>query len=74
MFEQRSGQPVVSVAGIEWYGTAAAAEFLSNPALLATGLRGAPKDWPNKNLQIVIHTQVIGSTAGTPSFVARHIW
>jgi hypothetical protein len=74
VFEQRSGQPVVSVAGIMGYGTAAAAEFLSDPALLATSLQAAPKDWYRKNLQIVIHTQVIGSTSGTPSFVARHIW
>ena len=74
VFEERSGQPVVSVAGITDFGTEAAAEFLSDEALLAAAFVGAPKQWEHKNLQLVIRTQVVGHTTGKPQFVARQIW
>lgn len=69
-----SGQPLVAVAGIDAFGTSAAAEFLSDDSLLATALEGAPRGWENKNVQIVIKTSVAGRTAGVPQFVARQIW
>jgi len=74
VFEERSGQPVVSVAGITDFGTEAAAEFLSDESLLAQAFTGAPKQWERKNLQLVIRTQVVGHTTGKPQFVARQIW
>jgi hypothetical protein len=74
VFEERSGQPVVSVAGITDFGTEAAAEFLSDEALLAQAFAGAPKQWERKNIQLVIRAQVVGHTTGKPQFVARQIW
>ena len=74
VFEERSGQPVVSVAGITDFGTEAAAEFLSDEALLTAAFVGAPKQWEHKNLQLVIRTQVVGHMTGKPQFVARQIW
>jgi hypothetical protein len=74
VFEQRSGQPVVSVAGITDYGTEAAAEFLSDEALLAQAFVGAPPHWEHKNIQLIIKTQVVGHTTSQPQFVARQIW
>jgi hypothetical protein len=74
VFEERSGQPVVSVAGITDFGTEAAAEFLSDEALLALAFVDAPKQWEHKNLQIVIKTHVVGQTTGKPQFIARQIW
>jgi hypothetical protein len=74
VFEQRSGQPVVSVAGITDFGTAAAAEFISDESLLASAFTDAPKQWERKNLQLIIRTEVVGHTAGKPQYVARHIW
>jgi hypothetical protein len=74
VFEQRSGQPVVSVAGITDFGTAAAAEFISDEDLLASAFTDAPKQWERKNLQLIIRTSVIGRSTGKPQFVARHIW
>lgn len=74
VFEQRSGQPVVSVAGLSGFGTGAAAEFLCDETLLASALKDAPKNWERKNLQIVIKVNVINSTAGKPEFVTRHFW
>jgi hypothetical protein len=74
VFEERSGQPVVSVAGITDFGTEAAAEFLSDESLLALAFVDAPKQWERKNLQLIIKTEVVGHTTGKPQFVARQIW
>jgi hypothetical protein len=74
VFEQRSGQPVVSVAGITDFGTEAAAEFISDEDLLAQAFVDAPKQWDHKNLQLIIRTTVVGHTTGKPVFVARQIW
>jgi hypothetical protein len=74
VFEERSGQPVVSVAGITDFGTEAAAEFLSDESLLALAFVDAPKQWERKNLQLIIKTQVVGHATGKPQFIARQIW
>ena len=74
VFEERSGQPVVSVAGITDFGTEAAAEFISDEGLLASAFTDAPTQWEHKNLQLIIKTVVVGRTAGKPQYVARHIW
>lgn len=74
VFEQRSGQPVVLLAGVTHFGTAAAAEFVSDPALLHTAFRDVKGDWTRKNVQVVIRTSVLGETHGSPQFVAIHMW
>ncbi len=74
VFEQRSGQPVLLVAGVSHFGTAAAAEFVSDPALLHAALRDVRGNWERKNVQVVIRTSVLGETHGSPQFVAIHVW
>lgn len=69
-----SGEPVVTAAGTTNVGTRAAAEFLTSPAYLNEVLRAAPSDWQSKNLQIVLHCKVIGSTPGPPTVVDMHVW
>ncbi len=65
---------LVELSGITQYGTEAASDLLSNPDLLAEALKGAPKDWPRKNLQLVLHVKVIGDSAAPPTVVASHFW
>ncbi len=65
---------LVELAGITQYGTEAASDLLSNPDLMAEALRGAPKDWPRKNLQLVLHVKVIAGTPAPPTVVASHFW
>jgi len=65
---------LVEVAGITQYGTEAAADLISTPEFLADGLQGAPKDWQNKNLQLVVHVKVISGTAASPKVVAKYFW
>ena len=65
---------LVEVAGITQYGTQAAADLITTPEFLAEGLQGAPKDWQNKNLQLVVHVKVISGTGASPKVVAKYFW
>jgi hypothetical protein len=74
LLDSKTGQFVVSVAGITAAGTQAASEFVSSSEDLEKGLRDAPPDWAQKNLQIVVHTTVTDSIPGPPEIVATYIW
>ncbi len=65
---------LVELAGITQYGTDAAADLVTSADLMAEALRGAPKDWRSKNLQLVIHVKVISGTPSSPKVVASHFW
>ena len=65
---------LVEIAGITQYGTDAAAELVTNSDLLAEAVRGAPSNWQNKNLQLVLHVKVIAGTASSPKVVGTYYW
>jgi len=65
---------LVEVVGILQYGTEAAADMITSPELLAEALHAAPKNWQNKNLQLVLHVKVISGTPASPKLVASHFW
>lgn len=67
-------QTIVVLAGISEYGTAAAAEFLTSPNYFSRALQGAPQDWKNKNIQVVLSTRVLAGTPGPPAVVAVYFW
>ena len=71
---QTTGQYAVVSAGLYRYGTVAAGEFLTDPALLAGLAAMAPPGWEKQNLQVVISTKVIDGNAGRPRIVATHFW
>ncbi len=37
-------------------------------------LKRAPKDWTSKNVQIVLHTNVVNNIPSLPTVVAVHYW
>jgi hypothetical protein len=65
---------LVELAGITQYGTAAAADLVTNSDLMAEALRGAPAGWQNRNLQLVLHVKVISGTPSSPKVVKTHFW
>jgi hypothetical protein len=65
---------LVELAGFTQYGTAAAADLVTNPDLMAEALRGAPPGWQSQNLQLVLHVKVISGTASSPRVVKTHFW
>lgn len=65
---------LVELAGITQYGTEAAADLVTNPDLMAEALHGAPVDWRNKNLQLVLHVKVISGAPSSPKVVKTYFW
>jgi len=65
---------VIVVAGLAAYGTEAASEFVASPDYLGQILSKAPAGWENKNLEIVIKTDLIHGEPGPPHIVALSAW
>jgi hypothetical protein len=74
VFEPTTEKTVISVAGIETYGTLAASEFVTEPTYLAAALGDAPPDWHRKNVQFVLRTKIIDGTPGPPKVLAAQFW
>jgi hypothetical protein len=72
--DPHTGQTVISAGGIATYGTQAAGDFLTSPEQFREALRGAPRDWARKNIQVVLETKVVDGTPGPPHVLAVHFW
>lgn len=57
-------------AGIGPGGTIAASEFITNPRYFNEFVKVAPAGWENREIQIVITTDVIGERSGPPHVLA----
>jgi hypothetical protein len=66
--------PVMVIAGLGPYGTEAASEFVQSPQYLAQLAAKMPRGWENKNLEVVLKTDVIGGKAGPPVLVFAFTW
>jgi hypothetical protein len=74
LLDAKTGQFMITAAGIGSPGTQAAAELISDPAYLNDMLRTVPADWSHRNMQVVVQTSVIDSTPGPPHVVASYFW
>jgi hypothetical protein len=74
LFDSKSGNFVITAAGVGHLGTQMAGEFLTRPDLFSAMLRDAPGDWGSRNAQWVLRGEIIGRTAGPPSVAAVHYW
>jgi hypothetical protein len=72
--DPKTEQPAVIVAGIGSWGTQAAAEFVTNPEHLKKLAAVAPRHWEQKNLQVVVATDVIHGSSGPPTVLAAYFW
>jgi hypothetical protein len=69
-----TGRALITVAGIQHFGTEAAAACLTDSACLEAASKLAPGDWKKTNLQIVLKTTVIGQNSGQPQVLAAYVW
>lgn len=74
LLHSETGQVVVEASGITQYGCRAAGELIASDSLLQRILRSAPKDWEDKNIQIVLRSRIVGMTAGAPEVLATYFW
>lgn len=73
-FDPETHAMLILVTGCMQYGTEGTARLITNPELLAAVLRNAPKDWPQKNLQLVIQFNVVANSPASSRVVASHYW
>ena len=74
ILDSKTGRSLIIIAGLTHRGTQAAGDFITNPDLVAEFIKQAPKDWSRKNLQIVLHTNVVNDIPGSPTVVASYYW
>jgi hypothetical protein len=65
---------VISVGGLNQFGTQTAGEFLADGAALSSFARMAPKGWEKRNIQIVLEMGVSQNKAIDPKIVAFNVW
>ncbi|WP_419806195.1 hypothetical protein [Terriglobus sp.] len=70
----RTGMFVIEVAGISDSGTQAASEVITSPDRLAEFAKQLPKGWQNKNLQVLIATDLTFGRPSAPQFVSSYSW
>ena len=72
---RRNGDaPILSVAGMGQYGTLAAAQFICDPASIATLAHKLSRGWADHNLQLVLHVHVVDFKPASTEIVAVHSW
>jgi hypothetical protein len=74
MKDPKTDQVVVVAAGLSAFGTTAAGKFLTDPDDMKELAAIAPRDWANKNMEIVLSTVVIRGTAGHGTIIASQFW
>jgi len=65
---------IVEITGISHYGTEAGTNLVTNPTILEEALRTLPAGWQQKNMQLVLHTEVVSGYPSIPTVVASHVW
>lgn len=73
-FDPVSHTPFVSLAGLHSFGNQIAGEFVSEESLWDELARSAPAGWEKMNLQVVLETDVVGTTPSAPRIVDTYFW
>jgi hypothetical protein len=69
-----TGGLTLVAAGLKQFGTEAAGRLLADPDQLGAILQKLPAGWESRNMQVVLHAQVVGNTPAQPDVVAWHVW
>jgi hypothetical protein len=74
LLDSNTGQFVILVAGIEGSGSDAAADLIVNPGGLEKVMKDAPKDWAQKNVQIIVSTMIKENASSPAKVIAVYVW
>lgn len=69
-----SGKPMIIAAGLTQVGTEAAGNLITNSAQLESVLKRTGADWRNRNLEMVLHSKIIGNAPSPPELIAWYAW
>ena len=73
-FDPVTHEPFVSLAGLHSFGNQIAGEFVSQESSWNELARHAPAGWEKMNLQIVLETNIVGTTPSSPKIVDVYFW
>lgn len=71
---EATDRPVLVIAGLGPFGTEAAGVFVCSPRYLEEARKQLPAGWENKNVEMVLKTNVTGGNAGPPTLLAATAW
>jgi hypothetical protein len=74
LFDRARGRVVISVGGMNQFGTQVAGEFLCDPVFWRELAGSGPRDWDRKNLQVVIETEIAGNKPVRPRVIDSYFW
>ncbi|MDQ1470091.1 MAG: hypothetical protein QOJ99_1571, partial [Bryobacterales bacterium] len=70
VLQNSTGQFVVTAAGLTQYGTGETGRILTSPDILTSILTKLPDGWKTRNLQLVLHSEIVGDFPARPTLVA----
>ena len=70
----QTGKIIVVAGGVRYWGTLAASQFLSDESLMSELQSRAPAGWQDKNLEVVLATDIVRGLGGRPRIVATYFW
>jgi hypothetical protein len=70
----QTGRFIIVGAGLTQHGTQEAGRILAEPDALMSILKQLPANWPQRNLEVVLHSLVIGDAPTSPELAAWHVW
>lgn len=74
ILNSKTGQFLVIFSGVGMVGTKAAAGLISREEELEAALRNAPAGWENKNMEVVLETDIVEKSPSPPRAVAVRVW
>ena len=67
-------QATVIIAGIGANGTIAASDFVTTPGYFKQFADHAPRNWDQRNMEIILETEMIHGDYGPPKVVTTYFW
>lgn len=74
LLDATTGQFVILIGGIGPYGTEAAGNLVSDAPALQEALAGAPRDWQDHNLEILLRAHIAQGVVEPAQVVALRVW
>ncbi len=72
--KSKTGGFVYLGAGLTNYGTEELGRILADPQALVPLLWRLPAGWETKNVELVLHSQIVGETSTAPELTAFQVW
>jgi hypothetical protein len=73
-FDPVTREPFVSLAGLHSFGNQIAGEFVAQESSWNEVARQAPAGWEKMNMQILLETNIVGTTPSSPKIVDVYFW